>query len=78
MSVKIKLRYEYEADLISEEVHVKLRKGRDAKGDFYIRRDYLNLITGHNQALLFRVDEETYRKTLLDDEDWWKWKSFSC
>lgn len=47
-------------------------------GNFYIRRDLLNLVNGANSSILYRVNEETYMKTILDDEDWWKWKSFSC
>ena len=78
MSVNIKIKYESECDFITEEMHMKVRKGRDKKGNFYVRKDILNLVTGENSAILYRVNERTYMRTILDDEDWWKWKSFSC
>ena len=71
MGVRIKVNYESEADFITEGVHLKLRKGRGEDGGFYIRRDYLNKETGHDEAILFKVDEETYRRIILDDEERW-------
>lgn len=78
MGVKIKIKYESECDFITEEMHMKVRKGKDRMGNFYIRKDLLNLVNGANSSILYRVNEETYMKIILDDEDWWKWKSFSC
>lgn len=65
-----KVKYQYELDLITEEMHVKFRKGRDTNGNYYIRKDELNLITQEHHAILYRVNKKTYDRVKLDDEEW--------